>query len=66
MGYNEQVLEKINAMEQRADERRALWQVVVQSFESEGADGVSNELAKQMDSICNRFRMIIRKLEDKL
>jgi len=64
MGYSEKVLEKINAMEQRSDERKSLWQSIIQSFEQEGADGVANELTGLMGKIQERFDALLQKLDE--
>jgi hypothetical protein len=66
MGYKERVLERINDMEQRADERRALWQTISDSFEKEGADGVAEELARQMAVIHEKSNAMLAKLEEML
>jgi predicted nucleotide-binding protein (sugar kinase/HSP70/actin superfamily) len=63
MGHNEKVLEKINTMEQRANERNSLWKTVLDSFEKEGADGVATELARQMDAIEEKFDAALSKLD---
>ena len=63
MAHSEKVLGKINAMEQRCDERRTLWQAVTESFVKEGADGITMELAKQMGAIQDRFDMALGKLD---
>ena len=42
MSYKEKVLGKINSMEQQPDERKSLWQDIIQSFEQEGARGDKN------------------------
>ena len=64
MGYSEKVLEKINAMEQRSDERKSLWQSIIQSFEQEGADGVANELAGLIGKAQGRFDALLEKLDE--
>ena len=64
MGYREKLLDKINAMEHRADERRSLWQTLMNSFEQEGADGVANELARQIGKVQERFDTLLEKLEE--
>jgi hypothetical protein len=64
MGYSEKVLEKINAMEQRSDERKSLWRSIIQSFEQEGADGVANELAGLMGKSQERFDALLQKLDE--
>ena len=64
MGYREQVLEKINAMEHRADKRRSLWQTLINSFEQEGADGVANELAGRIGKVQEKFDTLLEKLEE--
>ncbi len=66
MGYREKVLDKINAMEQRRDERRSLWQTLMNSFEQEGADGVANELAGQIRKVQERIDTSLKKLEEML
>ena len=66
MGYREKLLDKINAMEHRADERRSLWQTLMNSFEQEGADGVANELAGQIGKVQERFDTLLEKLEEML
>ena len=64
MGYREKLLDKINAMEHRADERRSLWQTLMNSFEQEGADGVANELARRIGKVQERFDTLLEKLEE--
>ena len=64
MGYRDKVLEKINAMQQRSDERRFLWQTLMNPFEQEGADGVANELAGQIGKVQERFDTLLEKLEE--
>ena len=64
MGYSEKVLERINAMEQRSDERKSLWQSIIQSFDQEGADGVANVLAGQIGKIQEGFDALLKKLEE--
>ena len=63
MGHNEKVLEKINTTEQRANERKSIWKTVYDSFEKEGADGVSTELARQKDAIEEKFDAALSKLD---
>ena len=62
MSYSEKVLDKINAMKQRPDERKSLWQGIIQSFEQEGAEGVANELAVEMDEFREKFDVLLAKL----
>lgn len=64
MGYREKVLDKINAMEHRADERRFLWQTLIDSFEQEGADGAANELTGRIGKVQERFDTLLKKLEE--
>lgn len=64
MGYREKLLDKINAMEHRADERRSLWQPLINSFEQEGADGIANELAGRIGKVQERFDTLLEKLEE--
>jgi hypothetical protein len=64
MGYNEKVLEKISAIEQRSNERKPLWQSIIRSFEQEGADGVANELAGLMGKVQERFDALLEKLDE--
>jgi len=66
MGCNEKVLDKITVMEQRADERKALWHTISDSFKEEGAEGVANELTRQMREIQERFDALLAKLNDML
>jgi len=66
MGYNEKVLDKIGTMEQRAKERKALWHTISDSFVKEGAEGVANELAVEMDEIQEKFDALLAKLNDML
>ncbi len=66
MGYREKVLDKINAMEQRGDERRPLWQTLINSFEQEGADGIANELAERIRKVQERIDTSLKKLEEML
>jgi hypothetical protein len=66
MGYNEKVLDKIAMTEQRAKERKALWQTISNSFEKEGAEGIANELAVEMDKFRENFDVLLAKLNDML
>ena len=66
MGCKERVLEEIGTVEQRAVERRASWQTISDSFESEGADVVTNELNRQMANVQKRFDAVLAKLRDTL
>ena len=63
MGYNETVLEKIGSMEERADARKTIWEALAGSFEREGADGVSNELERQMAEIKGKFDSLLDSLD---
>lgn len=63
MGYDEKVLIKIHSMEQRTGERETLWQTIIDAFEKEGADGVSEELSRQMADINKEFDTMISGLE---
>ena len=63
MGYRENVLDKIDAMEHRADERRSLWQTLINSFDQEGTDGAANELVGQIGKVQERFDALLEKLE---
>jgi len=53
-------------MEQRAKERKALWQTISNSFEKEGAEGITNELAVEMDKFREKFDILLAKLDDML
>ena len=64
MSYSVKLLDKINAMEHRADERRSLWQALMNSFEQEGADGVANELTGRIGKVQERFDTLLEKLEE--
>ena len=66
MGCNEKVLDKITVMERRADERKALWHTISDSFGKEGAEGVANELAVEMDEFRENFDVLLAKLNDML
>lgn len=48
MSYREKVLTRIEAIEDRQADRKALWQAISDPFEKEGASGVADELARQM------------------
>lgn len=62
MGYQERVLEEIGIAEQREVERKALWQTISDSFEKRGAEGVTNELVKQMADVQKGFDSVLAKL----
>jgi len=64
VSYSEKVVDKINAMEQRSDERKSLWRDIIQSFEQEGADGVESILAGQIGEIREKFDALVNKLEE--
>jgi hypothetical protein len=66
MGCNDKVLDKITVMEQRANERKALWHIIWDSFEEEGAERVAYELARQMNEIRGEFDALLAKLNDML
>jgi hypothetical protein len=66
MGYNEKVLDKIAMTEQRAKERKALWHTISNSFEKEGAEGIANQLAVEMDKFRENFDVLLAKLNDML
>jgi hypothetical protein len=66
MGYNEKVLDNIAMMEQRANERKALWHTISDSFEKEGAEGIANELAVEMGKFRENFDVLLVKLDDML
>lgn len=66
MGYNEIMLEKISSIKERADARKTIWEATVGSFEKEGADGVSNELARQMAEIKEKFDPLLDSLDKML
>jgi len=66
MGYSEIMLEKISSMEERSDERKAIWEATVGSFEREGAEGVSSELTQQMTGVRERFDVLLDSLEQML
>lgn len=66
MGYNERVPDKIAVIEQRANEKRALWHTISDSFGEEGAEGVTNKLAGQMDEIQEKFDALLAKLNKML
>jgi len=60
------VLDKIAIMEQRAKERKALWHTISDSFGKEGAEGIANELAVEMDEFREKFDVLLAKLNDML
>ena len=66
MGYHEIALEKISSMEERADARKTIWEATAGSFETEGAEGVSNELVRQMAEIKERFDALLDSLDKML
>ena len=66
MGYNENILSKIAIMEQRAKERKALWHTISDSFEEEGAEGVTNALTAEMDEFREKSDTLLAKLNDML
>ncbi len=55
MSYREKVLTRIEAIQDRQAERKALWQAISDSFEKQGASGVADELAKQMNDLEKKF-----------
>jgi hypothetical protein len=66
MGYNDEVLNKIIANKERAKERKALWHTISDSFGKEGAEGIANELAIEMDEFREKFDVLLAKLKDML
>lgn len=66
MGYRERVPEELKKAGQRTAERTTLWQAIVESFEKEGADGVENELGRQIDEIGDKFDDVLDKLNGML
>ncbi len=66
MGYKETIPGKISATTQREPERLALWQVIAESFEADGPDGVENQLSRRMSDIRRRFDALLARLEDML
>lgn len=63
MRFEDRIPEKIEALEQRVDERLALWQAITESFEAEGAEGVEDELAGRMNDIHKKFNDVLDKLK---
>ena len=63
MGYKESIPRKISALGSRVDDRLALWQAIAQAFESDGAEGVAEELKKRMENTGERFNAALAKLE---
>ena len=64
MGYKDTIRSKISAMGQRESERLALWQVIAESFEADGPDGLENQLSRRMSDIRHRFDALLARLED--
>ena len=63
MGYEQQVLEKIRDMEQRADDRTALFQAISDAFDTEGANRVQEILATRGRALRQTFDATLAKLE---
>ncbi|MBI4329886.1 MAG: hypothetical protein HY673_01235 [Chloroflexi bacterium] len=63
MGYSELVSEKIDAMGHRGDEMKDLWKTILDSFEREGSDGVTAELAAKKDAVQEKFDAALDKLD---
>jgi len=66
MGYKQRVAAEIQASGRRPEDRLALWEAILRSFESTGAEGVQDDLAKRMGHIRRRFDALLVKLEDML
>jgi len=66
MGYKETVRGKLNECEQRAAERHALWRSIEDSFENEGAEGMANELKRQMAHLEKKFDTALANLASML
>ena len=66
MGYEQRLEEQVRASGRRTEERLALWETIVSSFQSSGAEGVQDELAERMSHIRRRFDALVVKLEDML
>ena len=64
MSYKETIPDEISATGQREGERLDLWQAIVESFEAEGPDGISNELSRRMRHIRQRFDTLLARLEE--
>ncbi len=63
MSYREKVLTRIEAIQDRQAERKALWQAISDSFEREGASGVAAELAKKMKDTEEKFAEALAALD---
>ena len=63
MGFEDRIPEKIGDTGQRVDERLALWQAITESFETEGAEGVEEELAGRINDIRKRANAVLGKLK---
>ena len=66
MSYREKVLTRIEAIEDRQADRKALWQAMSESFEKEGASGIAAELAKEMKDIEEKFAEALAALDTML
>ncbi|MFW6116659.1 MAG: hypothetical protein ACOC6F_02935 [bacterium] len=66
MACREKVLEGLDSVEYRRDERKSLWKAIMDSFEDEGADGVTTELAGQLDRVRREFEAAVEKLNNML
>jgi hypothetical protein len=66
VGYRERVPEELKKAGRRTAERTTLWQAIVKSFEADGADGVKEELARQMNDVEEKLDAVFNKLEDML
>ena len=66
MGYEQRLEEQVRASGRRTEERLALWETIVSSFQSSGAEGVQDALVRPIGDIRRRFDALVVKLEDML
>ena len=63
MAYKDRVQDKIKGMGQRTAERIALWQAISESFQTNGAEGIGDELVRRMKEVRDKFNAALAKLE---
>ncbi len=66
MDYKQRLEEEVRASGRRTEERLALWETLVRSFELSGPDGIQDDLAQRMGQIRRRFDDLQAELEDML
>lgn len=66
MDYRDSVRARIQAAVHRSAEREALWEAIATAFETRGADGVKDAIARRMGALEHKFDATLKNVDHRI